>query len=188
MNCQPWPRERVFQFTNIFSNAPLIVLREGCCCSVAKSCPTFCNPWTTACQAPSLSPRVCSNSCPLSQWWCPSHTLPPSSPHTFIFPQHQGLFQWVSSSPQVAKVLEFQLQYQSFQWIVRTDILKGWLVWFPCSPRDSQGSSPTPQLKSITSLVLSLLYGSTLISVHDKWKIHSSDYTDLCQQSDVSTF
>ena len=113
MNRQPWRTERVFQFTNIFSNAPLIVLREGCC-SVIKSCPTFCNPWTTACQAPSLSLRVCSNACPLSRWWYPSHTLPPPSPPTFIFPQHQGLLQWVSSSPQVAKVLEFQLQYQSF--------------------------------------------------------------------------
>ena len=44
--------------------------------------------------------------------------LPPS-----IFPQHQGLFQWVSSSHQVAKGLEFQIQHQSFQWIFRTDFL-----------------------------------------------------------------
>ena len=182
MNHQPWRRERVFQFTNIFSNAPLM----GCCCSVIKSCPTFCNPWTTACQAPSLSLRVCSNACPLSWWWYPSHTLPPPPPPTFIFPQHQGLLQWVSSSPQVAKVLEFQLQYQSFQWIVRTDILKGWLVWFPCSPRDSQEYSLTPQFKSINSLALS--HSPTLTSIYDHRKNHSSDYTDLCQQSDVSTF
>ena len=50
----------------------------------------------------------------------PSHPLSSPSP-TFNLSQHQGLFQWVSSSHQVAKVLEFQLQHQSFQWIFRTD-------------------------------------------------------------------
>ena len=167
MSCQPGPRERVFHFASISSTAPLTVCREGCCRSVAKSCPTFCNPWTAACQAPSLSPRVCSNTRPLSWWWYPSHTLPPPSPPTFNFRQHQSLFQWVSSSHQVAKVLEFQ--HQSFLWIVRTGILKGWLVWFPCSPRDSQVSSPTPQLKSINSSVLSFLYSPTL-TPSDYWE------------------
>ena len=69
---------------------------------------------------PSLSPRVCSNSCPLSQWCCLtiSSSVPPSPP-AFNLSQHQGLFQWVSSSHQVAKVLKLQLQHQSFQWIFR---------------------------------------------------------------------
>ena len=49
--------------------------------------------------------------------------------------------------------LEFQLQHQSFQWIFRTDFLSDFLVWSPCSPRDSQESSPTPQFKSINSSV-----------------------------------
>ena len=49
----------------------------------------------------------------------------------------------------------------------------------PCSPRDSQGSSPTPQSKSISSSVLSLLYSLTLTSIHNYWKKHSFDYTDL---------
>ena len=53
---------------------------------------------------------------------------------------------------------------------------------------DSQESFPTPQLESIDSLVLSLLYGPTLTSVHDYWKTHSVDYMDLCWQSDVSAF
>ena len=53
----------------------------------------------------------------------PSHPLSFPSPPALNLSQHQGLFQWVSSSYQVAKVLEFQLQYQSFQWIVRTDFL-----------------------------------------------------------------
>ena len=53
----------------------------------------------------------------------PSHPLSSPSPPTFNLSHHQGLFKWVSSSHQVAKVLEFQLQYQSFQWIFRTDFL-----------------------------------------------------------------
>ena len=52
----------------------------------------------------------------------PSHPLSSSSP-TFNLSQHQGLFQWVSSLHQVAKVLDLQLQDQSFQWILRTDFL-----------------------------------------------------------------
>ena len=106
----------------------------------------------------------------------PSH--PPSSPSpcTFNLSQHQGLFQWVSSSHQVAKVLEFQLQHQSFQWIFRTDLLRNGLVWSSCSPRDSQESSPTPQFKSINSSALSFLYSPTLTSIPDYWKNHSFDY------------
>ena len=53
----------------------------------------------------------------------PSHPLSSPSPSAFNLSQHQGLFQWVSSSHQVAKVLEFQLQHQSYQWIFRTDFL-----------------------------------------------------------------
>ena len=51
----------------------------------------------------------------------PSHPLSAPSPPAFNLSQHQGLFKWVSSSHQVAKVLESQLQHQSFQWIFRTD-------------------------------------------------------------------
>ena len=83
----------------------------------------FATPWTIAGQA-SLSitnSQSLPNSCPFS-WWChptisssviPSHT-------TFSLSQNQVLFKWVSSSHQVAKVLEFQLQHQSFQWTPRT--------------------------------------------------------------------
>ena len=90
----------------------------------------------------------------------PTHPLSSPSPPTFNPSQHQGLFKWVSTSYQVAKVLEFRVQHQSFQWILRTDFLQDWLVGSPCSPRDSQESSPTPQFKSINSSVPSFLYGS----------------------------
>ena len=53
----------------------------------------------------------------------PSHPLSSPSPPTLNLSQHQGLFKWVSSFHQVAKVLEFQLQHQSFQWTPRTDLL-----------------------------------------------------------------
>ena len=73
---------------------------------------------------PSPTPGACWNSYPLSQWSIQlSHSLLSPSPPAFNLSQHQGLFQWVSSSHQVAKVLEFQLQHQPFQWIFRTDLL-----------------------------------------------------------------
>ena len=126
----------------------------------------FATPWTTARQA-SLS---ITNSRSLIKLLCIELVTPSNhlillspSPPTFNLFQHQGLFKWVSSSHQVAKVLEFQLQHQSFQWIFRTDFLEDWLVGSPCSPRDSQESSPTPEVKSINSTVLSFLYSPTLI-------------------------
>ena len=51
-----------------------------------------------------------------------------------------------------------------------------------------QESSPVPQFESINSLMLSILYGPTLTSVHNYWKSHSFDYMNLCQQSEVSAF
>ena len=90
-------------------------------------CLTLCNPTdcSTPAPCPSPAPRACSNSCPLS---CdaiqPSHLLSSPSPPAFILSQHQGLFQRVSPSHQVAKVLELQLQHQSCQWIFKTDFLK----------------------------------------------------------------
>ena len=106
------------------------------------------------CHSP--SPRVCSNSCSSSQWCNP--TISSSViPFFSCLSQHRGLFQWVSSSQQLAKVLEFQLLHQAFQWLFRNDFLHDGLVGSPCSPRDSQDSFPTPQFKSINSSVLSFL-------------------------------
>ena len=78
--------------------------------SVAQSCSTLCDPWIAACQA-SLS---VTNSWSLLKLMSvesvmPSHPLSSPSPPAFNLSQHQGLFKWVSSSHQVAKVLEFQL-------------------------------------------------------------------------------
>ena len=156
---------------------------SGCssgCCSVAQSCPTLCNPMD--CSTPGFP--VLHNLPEFAQTpvhWVsdaiqPSHYLLSPSPPAFNLSQHQNLFQWVGPSHQLARVLELQLQYQSFQWIFKTDFLSDWLVWSPCSPRDSQESSPAPQLESINSSALSLPYGPALISIHDCWKNHSFDF------------
>ena len=114
---------------------------------------------------PSPAPEVCQ----VQVHWVSdaiqtSHPLMPSSPSAFNLSQHQGLFQWVSSSLQVAKVLELQLQHQSFQWVFRVDFLSDWLVWSLCSPRDSQESSPA------------LLYGPALTTICGHWEDHTLDY------------
>ena len=72
---------------------------------------------------PSPTPGVYSNSCPLSVMPSRFHPLLAPFPPALNLYQHQGLFQWVSSSHQVAKVLEFQLRHQSFQWVFRIDFL-----------------------------------------------------------------
>ena len=72
----------------------------------------------------------------------PSNLLSSPSPPALNLSQHQSLFQWVNSSCEVAKVLEFQLQHHSFQRNPRADLLPNGLVGSPCSPRDSRESSP----------------------------------------------
>ena len=92
-----------------------------------------------------------------------------------LLPSILPSIKWISSSHQVAKGLELQLQHQSFQWVFRIDLLYDWLVWSPCCPRDSQEFSPPPQFKSINSLVLNFLYSPSLTCIHDYWKNHSFD-------------
>src|SRR5574337_1104759 len=89
----------------------------------------------------------------------PLLVLPPIPPSIRVFSNESTL-------PEVAKVLEFQLEHHSFQRNPRADLLQNGLVGSPCSPRDSQESSPTPQFKGINSLALSLLHSRTLTSIH----------------------
>ena len=142
---------------------------------VTQSCPTLCNPMN--CSTPGLPVHHQLPKSTQTHWVSdviqPSYPLSSPSSPALNLSHHQGLFKWVSSLHQVAKVLEFQLQHQSFQWTPRTDLLYDGLVGSPCSPRNSQESSPTPQFKSINSSVLSFLYSPTLPSIHDHWKNHS---------------
>jgi len=135
--------------------------------SVTQSCPTLCEPMD--CSTPGfpvhhqLLELVQTHAHRVGDPIQPSHPLLSPSPPAFSLSKHQGLFKGVSSLHQVAKVLDFQLQHQSFLWIFRTDFIKDWLVWSPCRPRDSQESSPAPQF--INSLVLSFLYSLTLTPI-----------------------
>ena len=92
-----------------------------------------------------------------------------------IFPSIRIFSNELAFCIKIAKVLELQLQHQSFKWIFSIDFLQDWLVWSSHSPTNSQESSPTPQFKSINSSVLSFLYTPTLTSIHDYWKKHSFD-------------
>ena len=136
---------------------------------------------------PSQTPRDYPNSCPMS-WWChptiSSFVVPFSSRlQSFLalvsFPMSQF---FVSGSPSIGVSASASVLPMTTQGWFPLD----WLVWSPCSPRDSQESSPTPQFKSINSSALILLYGPTLTSVLGYWENHSLDFTDLCWQSDVS--
>ena len=123
----------------------------------------------------SLSPRVCLNSCSLCHWCHPtiSFSVIPFSPCVQSFPASGSflsqLFITGGQSTGIsvsAPVLPMNIQ--------------GWsplgqtMVWSPCSPRDSLEYFPTPQFESINSLALNLLFGPTLTSVCDYWKLYKS--------------
>ena len=120
--------------------------------SVAQSCPTLCDPMNRSMPGHHVHHQLPEFTQTHVHWVSnaiqPSHPLSSPSPPVPNPSQHQGLLKWVSSLHQVAKVLEFQLQYQSFWWTPRTDLLYNGLVGSPCTPRDSQESSPTPQFKA----------------------------------------
>ena len=109
--------------------------------SVAQLCLTLCDPMdysTPSLPVHSQLPEFTQSHVHwVSDAIQPSHPLSSPSPPAFHLSQHQGLFKWISSLHQLAEVLEFQLQHQSFQWIFRTDFLWDGLVWSPCSPKDS---------------------------------------------------
>ena len=120
---------------------------------------------------PSPSPEACSNSCPLSLWCHPTIV---SSIVSFCCLQSfsaSGSFPVRQFFISCGQITGASASASVLQWIFRVD----WLVWFPCSPRDSQEYSPTPQFKHINSLVLSLLHSPTLTSIYDYWKNRSFD-------------
>ena len=95
--------------------------------SVSQLCPTLCDPMNHSTPGLPVHQQLLEFTQTHLHWVGdaiqPSHPLSSPSPPALNLSQHQGLFKWVSSSHQVAKILEFQLQHQSFQWIFRTDIL-----------------------------------------------------------------
>ena len=119
---------------------------------------------------PSPTPGVCSNSCPLRRW-CHRTILysvsPISSCHQSCLAQ--GLFQWVSSSHQVVKYWSFSFSISPTS--EYSGLISFRIDWLDLlAVQEIQESSPTPQFKSINSLVLSFLNGPTLIFIRDYWK------------------
>ena len=140
---------------------------------------------------PLPTPGVYSNSCPLSRWCHPtiSSSLVPFSSCLQSFPT-SGSFQMSQLFTKMAKLLEFQLQHQSFQWIFRIDFLEDGLVGSPCSPRDPQESSPTPQFKSINSSVIRSVvfcYGSPSTLMHGPC-FHLQSQQDESSLSNTASF
>ena len=94
--------------------------------SVAQSCLTLCDPMNRSTPGLPVHHQLLESTQTHVHWVCvaiqPSHPLLSPSPPALNLFQHHGLFRWVCSSHQVAKVLELQLQHQSFQWIFRTDL------------------------------------------------------------------
>ena len=154
-------------------------------CSVTKSCPSLCDPHGlqhARLPCPSPSPGVCSNSIQLVM---PSNhlilchpllLLPSVFPRIRVFSSESALHnRWP--------------KYRSFSFSVSPSSEYSGLIsfridWFDLlAVQDSQKSSPVPQFESISSLVLSLLYGPTLTSVHDYWKNHSFDYMDFISKA-----
>ena len=117
------------------------------------------------------TPRACSNSCPSSRWCHPAIStsslplllLPSVFPSIRVFSNESVLcIRWPKYRPKSASASVLPMNIQDW-------FPLGLLLWSPCSPRDSQESSPTPQFKSTGFLVLSFLYSPTLTSIHDYW-------------------
>ena len=138
---------------------------------------------------PSPYPRVYPSSCSLHRWYHPAIS---SSDALFSFsPQYfpaSGTFpiSWPFASDDQNTTASASASV--FPKSIQGWFLYDWIVWSPCCPRSSQESSLASQFKSINSLALCLLHSPALTTIHDHWEDHSLDYTDLCQQSDVSAF
>ena len=146
--------------------------------SVTQSCLTLCDPMDCSTSGfPVLYHLPDFTQTHVGDAIQPSHPLSSPSPPALNLSQHQGLFKWVSSLHQVAKLISFRMDWLDLLAVQVT--LKSLL-------QHQQFKAPTVQ--SINSLALSFLYSTTLTSIYDHWKSHSFDQTDLCWQSNVSAF
>ena len=146
--------------------------------SVTQSCPTLCDPMN--CSTPGLPVHHHLPEFTQTHVHRVGDAIQPSHPLLSPFPpatnpsQHESfpmsqLFAWGGQSTAVSALASFPPK-KSQGWS-----LQNGLVGSPCSPKDSQEFSPTPQFKSNNSLVLSLLHSPTLTSIHDHRKNHSLD-------------
>ena len=126
------------------------------------------------------------NSCPLSQWCHPtiSSSVAPFSSCLQSFPA-SGSFPVSPFFTSGSQSIGTSASASAFPMSIQGWFPLGLTGWISLLTKGLSESFPTPQFESINSLVLSLLYGPPLTSVHDCWKNHSFDYTDFCWQSDV---
>ena len=132
----------------------------------------FATPWTAARQAYlsfTISLSLLTHVHCVGDAIQPSHLLCHPSPLAFNLSQHQGFFQWVGSLHQVDKVLEFQLQHQSFQWA--PGLISFRMDWLDLFAAQGTLKSLLQQHSSKASILqLSLFYGPPLTSIHDCWR------------------
>ena len=162
------------------------------CCyfSVTQSCPTLCNPKEhSRLSCPSPSPRVCSDSYPLSRWCYLTISY-----FAVLF---SFCLESYPSSGSFPMSWLFELGGQSIGASALASVfsmnIKG---WFPIRLTEFDFLAVQGTFKSLLQhhslkasvLQLTLLHGPALTSIHDYWKNHSFDYTDLCQQNDISVF
>ena len=148
--------------------------------SVTQLCPTLCDPMD--CRTPGfpvhhqllLQPAQ-THVHKVGDAIEPSHPLlSPSSP-TFNLSQHQGLFQWVSSSHQVAKVLEFQASASVLPMNIQDWFPLGWTGLISLQSKGLSRVFSNTMIQNINSLMLRFLYSPALISIDDYWKNCSFD-------------
>ena len=165
--------------------------RMLCCCSVTTSCPTLCNTMNCSTSGSHLLHYFPEFAQTHVHWVDDvsqsAHHLSPASPPSLNLSQYQVF------SSQSALCIRWT-KHWSFSFSISPSNECSRLIFFRTGwfdlhvVQETQESSPAPQFKSINSLAFRLLYGPTLTFVHDYWKNHSFDYTDLCWQSDVSVF
>ena len=130
---------------------------------------------------PLLSPGICSDSCPLSQW---CYLTISSSATTFSCPQSFPVSRSFPMSLLFASGGQSIGPFKEYSGLIFPRI-----DWFDLlAVQRTLKSPPVPQFKSINSSALSFLYGPTLTSIHDQWKIYNFDYMDFCHESNVSAF
>ena len=145
--------------------------------SVTQLCPTLCNPMDYSTPGLPVHHQLPEFIQTHFHWvgdaMQPSHLLLSPSPPAFNLSQHQGLFQWVSYLHRVAKVLEFQLQHQSFQGIFRTDFFRMDRLDLLAVQGTLKSLLQKHSSKPSVLWCSAFFYSPTLTSTHDYWKNQS---------------
>jgi len=156
------------------------------CCAIAKSCMTLRPHGLQHAKIPcsSLSPGVCSNSHPLSQWCHPtiSSSVAPYSSCPQSFPA-SGSFPMSLLFPSGGQSIGASASAWALPMNMQGWFPLGWTGWISFLFKRLSRFSPAPQFESINSSVLSFLYDPTLTPILIYWKNHSFDYSGLCLQS-----